>query len=202
MTFLELQNAVLSDRFDESKRADAKKWINYRYGRLWAAEDWTFKKAVVSYNVTSGTQTVALNTIQRPYAIWDSTTSPLYARDIAIRPEDFYDSASRTSSIPGGFTVIGTNIILENPVSSNRTLQVYGELKFVELSADGDTALIPSQFHTILVHGAASEGLKAENDPSWQGAEADFVAAYEDLKKGYLVEARTFGGAAPAWPVV
>jgi hypothetical protein len=199
MDFLALQNDVLSDRFSESKRANAKNWINYRYGRLWAAEDWTFKYALVSYNVALGASTIPLGTIQRPIALWDTTTSPSYTPIESSRPEIFYNDASTASSVPVGFTVVGSNIILNQPVSGARTYQVLGELGFVALAADGDTPLIPSEFHLILSHGATAEGLKDENDPSWQGKEADYDSAYQDLKKGYLVNVRTYGGSYPAW---
>lgn len=199
MTFLELQNEVLSDRFAETKRPNAKRWINYRYGRLWAAEDWTFKYAVVSYNLALNASTIPLGTIQRPISVWDSTTSPGYDMSEAIRPEVFYDTATRTPGVPVGFTVIGSNIMLSNPASSARTYQVLGQLGFVELSADGDVPLIPSEFHLLLAQGAAAEGLKDENDPSWQGKENDFKDGYEDLKKGYLTNVRIYGGFYPSW---
>lgn len=200
MTFLELQTDVMADRFDSSRLASVKGWINYRYGRLWAGEDWTFKYAVVSYNVALNQSSVALNTIQRPIAVWDTTISPSYQPMPAERPEVFYSGASRAASIPARFTVIGTNLILDRPASRATTLQVLGELAFVPLVADGDIPLIPSEFHMMLSHGASAEGLRERNDPFWQDKEASFAAAYQDMKRGYLSSVRTFGGVYPSWP--
>lgn len=200
MTFLELQDDVLTGRFDSSKRSQVKNWINYRYGRLWGAEDWTFKYTLVTLPVTLGASTAALGTIRRPIALWDTSVSPSYTPIEASRPETFYDSASTASSTPVGFTVVGTNIVFNQPVSSARTYQLFGELGFTALSADADVPLIPSEFHLMLSHAAAAEGLKDQNDPFWQDKETAFQAAYADLKKGYLVNVRTFGGQYPSWP--
>jgi hypothetical protein len=200
VTFLELQDDVLSDRFDSSKRPQVKNWINYRYGRLWASEDWTFKYALVNLNVALGASTVALGTIQKPVALWDTSISPSYRPIQSSRPETFYNTASTAASIPVGFTVVGTNIVLNQPTSQARTYQLFGELKFTALSADADVPLIPPEFHLMLSHGAASEGLKDQNDPFWQDKETAYQTAEADLKKGYLVNVRTYGGQYPTWP--
>lgn len=200
MTFLELQDDVLTDRFDSSKRASVKTWINYRYGRLWGAEDWTFKYAVVPYSVSLNQSTVPLSTIQRPLAVWDTTISPSYQGMTADRPESFYNGASRAASIPSRFTVVGTNLILDRPASRATTLQILGELAFVPLSADADVPLIPTEFHRMLASGAVAEGLRNRNDPFWQDKENEFQAAYQDMKRNYLSSVRTFSGIYPSWP--
>lgn len=199
MTFLELQNDVLSDRFSETMRARAKNWINFRYGRLWAAEDWSFRYTNTTANVSANASTIPLGTLQRPIAIWDTTQTPFKEPLDSARPEVFYTASSSTSGTPVGFTVVGSNIILNQPVGSTRSYQVFGELAFVPLALDADVPLIPSEFHLMLSSAAVSEGLRVENDPSWQGAENDFQAAYEDMKKSYLAAVRTYGGAYPAW---
>lgn len=200
MTFKQLQDDVLLNKFDESMRPSVKNWINYRYGRVWASEDWTFKYALVTYNVALGATTIPLGTIQHPVALWDTSISPSYIPMAGSRPETFYNTASTAASTPVGFTVVGTNIILNQPVSQARNYQVFGELAFTALSADADVPLIPSEFHLMLSHGAAAEGLKDRNDPFWQDKDAAFQVGLEDLKKGYLVNVRTYGGYYPSWP--
>jgi len=200
MTFEEIQDAVLSDRFGESKRADAKRWINHRYGRMWAQEPWNFKISVASYSLAQNATTASLGSFQRVIAVFDDTISPLYRPVEAMRPADFYSWATRSAGIPVGFTVIGDNIRFDAPASSARTYTVIGELEFTELVNDSDVPLIPAEFHQTLVHGAISEGLRLENDPTWQAAEEDFRAGVEDMKKGYLTPVRNFVSAYPAWP--
>lgn len=200
MNFVELQDAALSDRFSESKRTDAKRWINYRYGRLWSKEPWTFKLAVASYTLGSGQSTVALGNFLRIVSVWDDTTTPGYSEMDAIRPQDLYDNATRTSGTPIGFTVIGDNIRFLAPASSQRTYTVLGELKFQLLVDDSDEPLIPEEFHQVLVHGAISEGLRLENDPTWQAAEEDYKVGYEDMKGSYLTPVTNFMSSWPSWP--
>jgi hypothetical protein len=77
---------------------------------------------------------------------------------------------------------------------------VLGELEFEPLVADSDVPLLPEGFHNILVHGGSSEGLREENDPTWQGFEQDYQAGLVDLKAGYLTAIKTAGDAFPSWP--
>lgn len=190
----------MEERFDEIKRADIKRWINYRYGRIWAPDPWSFKLTTQQLTVNAGASSASLGTLQKIISLRDETTSPLYTSMDAFRPEDFYAYATRTQNVPYGYTVIGSNVYFDAPSLSARTMRVVGELKFVSLVNDTDTPLIPEEFHMILVHGAASEGLRIENDPSWQGAEEDFRAALMDMKASYLVVVRQGGNAYPAWP--
>lgn len=195
-----MQNKVLTDRFAESKRADAKIWINHRGGRLWAQEPWVFKLTTLTLSVASGASTASMGTLQRLISLRDSSVSPDYTGVDALRPEDFYAYASRTSNVPSGYTVIGTTIYFDTPLSSARTFQVVGELKWVDLSGDSEESLFPDEFDFTIVHGARSEGLREENDPTWQGAEEDYRAGVDDLKKSYLVSVRNYQAAYPGWP--
>jgi hypothetical protein len=45
---------------------------------------------------------------------------------------------------------------------------------------------LPAEFHFALVHGGAAEGLKRENDPTFQAAEADFQASITAMRYEYL----------------
>ncbi len=203
MTFKELQDAVLSDRFSEAKRADAKRWINYRYARIWAQETWPFKMVAVTPSVAAGAKTLSLATLglQRIEGVWDSssqgTTNRVYLAD---RPEDFYNWTSTVSGRGYGFTTIGDTLILDRPASVTTTMLILGESEFIPLSADGDVPLIPAGFHNLLVHGGTSEGLREENDPTWQGFEQDYQAGLVDLKAGYLTAVRSAQDSFPAWP--
>jgi hypothetical protein len=200
MTFQEMQNAVLTDRFAEAKRADAKRWINHRAGRLWASEPWTFKLGIVTLSASAAATSVSMGTLQRVFSLRDSTVSPDYSGMEAFRPEDFYAYATRTSNVPNGFTVINNTVYFDTPLSSARTFTVVGELKYTQLTSDGSTSPFPEEFHETIVHGARSEGLREENDPTWQGAEEDYRAGVEDMKAAYLTSVRISNAAYPGWP--
>ena len=200
MTYLELQTEVLSDRFDEGKRANVKNWLNYRYGRLWGMEDWTFKTQISDLAVSAGLSQIAKGSIGSILAIYDATTSPYFSDTFAVRPEQINAYATLTSGVPYNFTVIGDNLIFERPMDTNRTFKVINEKKFTALSADGDIPLIPTEYHLLLASGASSHGLRLENDPSWQAFEDEWTRGIDDMKKNYLADVRIYSDALPSWP--
>lgn len=201
MTFSQIQDEVLSDRFDASKRPSVKNWINYRYGRLWGMMPWTFKYQISPLTIPQGSSTVARgSSIGRIEAIYDYTNSTSYSATGPLRPEDFYAMASLNSGTPFNWTVVGDNIIFDRPASGTRTLTVVNEQKWTQLVNDSDTPLIPTEFHLLLAFGAASHGLKLENDPSWESHEADWQQGIEDMKANYLTPVVTFEDVYPAWP--
>lgn len=200
MTFLEIVDEVLFDRFSEARRNSVKRYVNARYGRVWAQEPWTFKRDVANTSVASGVSSVSLSSIgmQRVEGVW--RVSGNYNYDIAAgRPEDFFDWVSAVGGTPYDFTVYGDSIQLDRSPSSTTDIVVLGELAFTALVNDGDVPLLPEEFHMMLVHGAASEALRMENDPTWQGFEQDYLGYLQDMKLGYLTAVRNYGDAYPSW---
>lgn len=200
MDFLDLQNEVLSDRFDESKRPNAKNWLNYRYGRLWGMEAWTFKYQVTNLTVTAGNSSASRGNIGTIVGLWNSSVSPYFSDNFPVRPEDLYDFSTLTAGTPYNYTVIGDNIFFERPMLTDQTFKVISEQKFTALTNDTDIPLIPTEFHLVLASGAASHGLRLENDPSWQAFEDEWTRGIEDMRKNYLTSVRVYNDALPAWP--
>jgi hypothetical protein len=60
VTFKEIQDAVLLDRFNETQRAAIKFAINSRYGRVWAQEPWAFKRVWVDHSLSAGEDSFTL----------------------------------------------------------------------------------------------------------------------------------------------
>lgn len=200
MTFLESVNDILTDRFSESMRTRAKRAYNTRYGRIWAQEPWSFKLGFADYSVSAGATSAALGTLQRVHAFKDISTSPTFLDMRAERPEDFLNHASGTSTVPYGFTIINNTIYFDSPLSSARTFRAMGELKFIPLVADGDVPLLPDEFHQTPVHGAISDLLRLENDPSWSAAEQDYTAGIQDMRRSYLSQVLMPVSVSPSWP--
>src|SRR6266516_229214 len=98
MNYQQLQTEVLSNRFDSSQLPQAKNWINYRYGRLWAMEEWTFKYQVTTLNVSGGASSVAKGTIGDIVRLWDTTVAPTYSPMLPLRAEDLWDVARTTTA--------------------------------------------------------------------------------------------------------
>jgi len=191
----------MNDRFKEAQRSDVKNWINYRYGRVWAQEGWTFKTGVSTTTLPLSSNTISLSSLgfQRVYGIWDNSYGS-YPIDIeALRPEDFYNWTSTSSRSPVEYSVIGGNLVFDAPASSARSITVYGERSWTPLAADGDVPLFPAEFHFALVQGASAEGLRLQNDPTWRDFEDDFQRAIGEMKVGYLSAVRNYTDAYPAW---
>jgi hypothetical protein len=200
VTFQESVDEILSDRFSESKRASAKLWYNHRYGRIWSQEPWSFKMGVVTFTLGQGDQTVSLGTLQRLHAIKNYTYAPSYSDIASLRPEDYLDWASGSGGVPDGFTIINNVIHLTRPYTTGGSFTAIGELKFVPLVDDDDEPLLPEEFHMAPVHGAISEGLRLENDPSWEAAEADLQTSIMDMRKSYLSQVLVPHDVSPGWP--
>ena len=200
MTFLELQDFVLSDRFAETKRDEAKVWINHRYGRIWAMEPWTFKFGTFPFTLPQGDDSELITgDITKVYDLsYISGNTPVSLTP--IRPEDWNQVATTTQGIPDRYTMVQGYILVSPVPSSSISFSVYGEMVFTPLVGDNDVPLIPLEFHPTLAHGAISEGLRLEADPAWQGAEQDFVAGLENMKQGYLTSVRTYQDTFPSWP--
>jgi hypothetical protein len=201
MNFLEIQNEVITNRFDASQRPQVKNWINFKYGRLWALENWTFKYQLTTLSVSSGATSIARGTVGDIIRIWDKTISPGYSGVLAVRPEDLWDVGSQTTTgAPYEFSVIGNTIYFERPMEQNRTFQVISTIPFTALINDGDNPLLPSEFHYLLVSGATAVGLTRENDPAATQFEQDWQNGIDDLKSAYLTSLRTANDSYPDWP--
>lgn len=200
MTFLEIVNEVLFDRFGETRRASIKRYVNARYGRVWAQESWTFKRIIVPVSVAAnvGSVTLASLGLQRVEGVWRVSGNYNYDT-VPLRPEDFYNFTTAVDGTPYDFTIVGDSIVFDKSPSSTENFVVLGEAKFTSLVNDGDVPLLPEEFHMMLVHGAASEALRMENDPTWQGFEQDYLAYLNDMKLSYLTAVRNYGDAYPAW---
>lgn len=208
MNFVQIQNAVLSDRFRESQRADAINWINHRYAWIWALEDWSFKATITNVTVTANSSVVTglpadLGTVRM--LLTSDGTQLEY-----LTPERFYEYYyDNTTTLPGtaeSFTVVNGAITI-GP-TSNVTKTDYrllydreparyvgggpgvGTLTAGLLSADTDVPAMPEGFHFALVHGGAAEGLKLQNDPTWQAFEQDFQASIVAMRERYLTDQR------------
>lgn len=199
MTFKEMQDAVLTDRFSEDKRKSAKDWINYRYGRVWASDDWTFKWAVAQASFPQGAQSIPLGDFSKIISVLD--TRGTYNDVVkARRPEDFFELQSNNPTRATQFTVINNELYLEYPSLQDAELLILGELAFKPLADDNDEPELPEEFHRIIVHGAISEGLRSESDPTWQAEEQDYTVGVDDMRKSYLAIVRGTLDEAPAWP--
>lgn len=196
MKFVDLQNAVLSDRFKEAQRSDAKNWINHRYGWMWTLEPWTFR-------TRSSTQTITGSSLSAPASLGPIRAVILSdgTRLAYLEPTVFFDryTAGASASSPEAYTVLGGAVFVGPAVTGTLGgVTVIDDQQVTLLSGDNDVPATPQEFHFALVHGGAAEGLKLQNDPTWLAFEQDFQASIAAMRASYLEEQRDLASA-PSW---
>lgn len=201
MNFLEIQNAVLLDRFSEAQRNAVKDQINSRYGRVWALEPWSFKRTSVEYMLPAGDDDITLTQLglQKVDAVYKGRANG-FEKLYGDRPENFNTYAMTTGGRFYAFTVVGDTIVFERPPTTGETITVIGELKWTPLVNDGDIPLLPREYHYALVQGAASDMLIREADPTWQGEEKQWTDQIVEMRLAYMGNTRALQGAYPPWP--
>lgn len=202
MTFLEIQDAVLANLFDETERANVKTWINLRYGWLLAMEEWTFLNATDPVIVTAGSQTVSGLPTNFGVAIgmWDSDGAPMQGYQDWKAFLTTYNANRGTTGSPEAFTVIGDTILVgPTPDTTASDFLLAYELEAQAMAADGDEPILPPLFHRSLVSAARAEGMKERHNPAWRDVEQNFIASIDAMKRRYLVGVRQAGEQVPAY---
>lgn len=189
LSYVQIQNAVLSAAFSESRRADAKTWIQARHAWLWDAEQWEFRKAKTTVTFTANTQTVASPPTDLRHVIRVYDQNGFRLRDLT--PGAFLDRyAVVTSGGPEAFTVLNSQLLI-GPSGDGTTGTLLYEKAKPTLANDGDTTGLPDAYDLALVHGAKAEGFKLSSIPLWQGFDGDFTAYYNAMKRDYLTGTRS-----------
>lgn len=156
-------------------------------------EEWEFAKATDAVAWSSGSQTVTgvAADFGIAFSLVDSDGEPLAP---VADSRDFYAAyLDGSTGTPEAFTVVGSTILVGPTPSKAGTATLYYRREATLLSADGDTPAFPAGFHFALVHGAAAEGLKLQNDPTWQAFEQDFQASITAMQRQYVVGLRAAG---------
>lgn len=193
MNFLQLQDAVKSDRFREAQRGDIKTWINARYWWLWSLEDWPFRYSTADLTTTSGSQLLggAPADLGNVLAIIPTNSGdPSWKLDY-VSPRrfyaDWYDPRGTDNGESGYYTIVNGDIfVAPAPDESVADWKLVYSREFSMLVDDDDVPALPDGAHLSLVFGGAATGLKLQNDPTWQAFEQDFNSAIQILRSGYL----------------
>lgn len=199
MTFKEIQDAVLTRRFKETQRADAKTWINHRYWWIWALEDWTFTEGEALISTTAGSMTLSgLPTdIRTVRALLRQDGEPLKY----LPWDDFYRTYYGTGTAPSApqhwTRVAGTYYVGPAADITSAAYKLVYRKEYTKLVADGDIPALPEGSHLALVHGGGAEGRKLESDPMYLAFDQDFNATVDILRVNYLVDQR---GDNRQWP--
>src|SRR5438309_566715 len=119
MTFLQIRQAILTDRFDPSQDGDCKNWVNDAYGYIWGLEEWTFRYATSLVSVTTGSKTVGgLPTdlsVVRSFQRGDGT--PLDSLDPVSFDRLYYDARTTWTGLPEAYKNVN-GVLSVGPASS------------------------------------------------------------------------------------
>lgn len=192
MTFKQIQDAVIADAFDESKRADVKNWISFRHAWLWDLAEWTFRDGTATVTFTAGSQIVGgmPTDFRIALALYNGTGVPLTAmRDQRDFLDRYNANAQPGNGTPEAFTVVGSQILVGPNGDGSSGILLYEKAR-PSLVNDSDTTGLPDGYDVALVHGGKAEGFKLANVPLWQGFDDDFTAAANALQRNYLTGVR------------
>lgn len=172
MTFEQIQDQTIR-RFKSSLRTDLKEWINARYGELWAAEDWTFKKTTAQVTITSGSRTVTNlpADLRTPVILFDSDGGEL----CPLSPAEFlrtYQGDTGTGS-PEHWTRIGDQIQVGPTPDTTATdfeLLYQRALGYYPSTTMNETTTLPDATLTVTATGALPSSGQV-----WVGAGARLV---------------------------
>jgi len=200
VNFLEIQNAVIADRFDQSDRGDIKNWINDCYDTIVSGEEWTFKTATDPVTVTANSSTVTglPSDLGVVLELARADGTPLEYLTSAVFENTYYGIT--TTGIPQHYTLYGATVKV-GPVSSETSTayQLLYEKDQTPLSADADVPILPTGTHMALVYGAAAIGLMLREDPNGPGLEQKFDKRLAQMRRRYLVTHREKQRQSPAY---
>lgn len=172
MTYKQLQDEVIDLRFDESKRAKVKSWINIGYQRLWAYRNWSFKNVAPVGVTATITNNIASLAAPADFAKVTALYSPTTGDRMRYLPPDLWDENYRTplglsSGIAGDFTVVDRNIFVGPAQAGSFPLAYKRRLAHVDPNVgviggvmvnDGDQPLWPAEHDYLLIFEAAVQG--------------------------------------------
>lgn len=162
--------------------ARVKRWINDAYHEICQTADWPFLETT-----TSSSAPVTLTDLRKVLTVHDATNrQPLRPTTRKWIIATFGENAS-TSGYPR-FYYVENQVVRAYPVSG--TITVY-YLKFpTDLSANGDTPVVPTRFHDLIVDGAVKRAY--EDSDNFQEAQLlgqQISARLENMRSTLLSEA-------------
>lgn len=200
LTYLQIQNMVLEDAFEEGKRADAKEWIRTAHRKIWDAGEWTFKDA------TATTVTIVAGVVTQPsdvadvYALYNSAGQALEPYYDVRGFYDRYNSLIGGVGIPEAYCVVGSSLVVGPAASGTLTgwQLSYRRSKPILLN-DGDLSGFPDAFEMALVYGGKWIGFTLINNPFADDFKQLFDDAVQDLMVSYVSGIDRVGVQQPAY---
>lgn len=181
MNYVDIQNEIISLRFDESRRDQVKNWIKIRYAALWAQADWNFRDVMdASLPIVAGSNTPVMpSDLSSVEAIVDNYGQALgYLEPMAWR--DTFLSSSTVTGTPIAYTMIAGQAYLGPTPQSSATFLISYDRRVSRLvggvvtsgnfSGDSDKPIWSTtgfeEYDYLLVLDAMMLGQQVLNDPT------------------------------------
>lgn len=207
MTFKEMQDDLVNQRFGENKRDQTKTWLNTRMGMIWAMAEWPFKKTDRETAAVDASGVVTMpSTFRRMNWMETADEGRIFYQTPAEFRATWGAGNADSGSAPVNYTVLN-GVAYVRPHGASSVYIAY-DRKMCHLAngttltagimdSDNDEPVWDEEFHHVLVSGAMSTGLKIENDPTWESLEAEFGMIVAWMREEYLppdgAETKQFG---------
>lgn len=196
LSFGDILDNVLLDRFPASVRARARLSVNNRLMHLWNMESWTFKYATA--NPTTSTTSAALDGMPSDFGTVEDLWNENGDRLPDITPREYYDLyLTGGPGTPEAYTVINGQVLIGPAPVSAVTWTMFYEKRLTLLDAETDIPAIPAECHPSLIHGARAELLAAYNDPTASDQEQQWQLDLDAMRRQYLSDV---AGEPSRWP--
>jgi hypothetical protein len=164
VTYKELVDATMFDRWQENKRTAVERWVRLRHAYVFSYADWPFRRR--------GPEEVTVDAGPSLDLTFGISARPATIRGIT---DDQGDPLQN----------VGKRIYWGPPNDTTRTMKISSTLRLCHLNAAGelvdgnlssndDRPIWPEDFDDLLIVGAAATGMKFEVDPGWRPLEDDF----------------------------
>lgn len=182
MTLATLRTELKARGLDHLSDARANSFLNDAYRELNSAADWPWLLAT-----TSGPAPLTISDVKQVLKVNNTTQkTPLQSMDIRQLVDQDGDFSStftpNTTGTPWAWWLEGLSTLRVYPASTTDTIAVLYLKRPATLSADGDTPIVPTEYHTGLVDIAEAMALaKDESDDKDQSivrSEVQTVVGY------------------------
>jgi hypothetical protein len=188
VTFLELQTEFYARGFsylneDAAGRTRAKAWLNEGYLEdICADEPWDFLRTS-----TSSVAPLTISDLDTIISVVNTTHDyPLTAAEAGQLDDAYYDLTLTGSPLVYYFT--GDTALDVFPANTTDTIQVRYYKVPTELSADGDTPLVPTRWHGLIVDFAAIRAyIDSDNFEAAQWLEARANRRLDKMRAAQMV---------------
>lgn len=180
-TFVDLRTELSRRGFDYLSSDRLGNYINNGYSDICEAEDWPFLEAT-----TTGTAPKTVSDLRTIEYVVDTTNqvklSPIDRRNLTDWTVDL-----TTTGTPSYYYVTAGSIVNTYPVGTG-TLSIHYWKVPTDLSADGDTPVIPSRYRSLIVDAAVVYAYEDDDETGQaDAATARFTARLEAMKTSQMV---------------